>query len=340
MSDATLQVPSFSWGAVPPTDRDWLKRRTEDIVGLCYRTACDIVRIGQALAEVRVRLKKEGTYRLWISTHLPFKRATAGRFIAVAAVFAPYIGEIERFEPCALYLLADHRAPPAIRAHALQLAGEGKRITRALALEILDAHRPLTLTKDEINDHSKRMAPIRKREGAAHRTAQGGADDGELALRWRRFLKLIEGHEVVTISRIDDSDRTEDGTAVYSVVCMTGGGTGKGIGRDLHDAVARAEGTVLTKFCRGCNGGAGAYQPISLFNRNACRGTGLNDRCRPCENERQGALRNRVRGAQVTAPAPAGVPDSSPSVPVPPPSPVRPVESSQATGGCRPTPRT
>jgi hypothetical protein len=87
-------------------EREWLERRTEDVVGLCYRQACDTVRIGTILNDVRKRVG-HGKFLRWVEDKLPFSNPTANRYRLVARAFAAYqTCQFDKFDLSALYVLS------------------------------------------------------------------------------------------------------------------------------------------------------------------------------------------------------------------------------------------
>ena len=314
---STDTVVNFQWGIVPNADREWLKRRTEDLTTLTYRVGCDYTRLGVLLCEVRSRIKK-GLFVRWLDANTPFSRRHAYRLMCVGKAFGQYITLIERIEPYALYVLADPRVKPAIRDHAVQLASEGKTVTRALAVEIIDAHKDVHLSIKEVKSHFGRMRAVavpKMREKT--KLALEEATRDEQAKRWGWLLKLIETFDVVNISRNEDIGGDTEGEPTYSVICRDAKGrTSAGSGRDPHMAVAHAAGVFLTKWCPSCRNGRGADVPVEKFSRNRTRPDGLHDNCRPCELRRQ-EKRNAVKE---NVKPPVDTLDTAPTVLTPAPS--------------------
>ena len=97
MDGTTALVPAFRYADVPDADRDWLRRRAEDVVGLTYRAVCDHVRVGLVLTEARGRLRGR-VFRRWVAAELPFSRAWAYKLMALARAFGDHVqpGRVEQ----------------------------------------------------------------------------------------------------------------------------------------------------------------------------------------------------------------------------------------------------
>lgn len=324
--------PEFRWDTVPPSERDWLRRRTGDIVGLAYRQACDTVRVGAWLEEAKSRLP-HGAYEAWVESELPFSVPTACRYRQVARVFGAFASvQFEMFDESALYVLAQTRGvPPAAREHAVQLAESGQRVTRAVALEILDAHRPIAdaevregMRKAKVDREASRRsrqcigfkpdgvnacgrtfsaldgewfcpACVRRRDRVA---PEGGADPATDAKAWRAFLELAAGCDLVRVERVEDGDYEEG--AAYSVTCHhPERGVCHAIRRDLANAVAvvaaKASGDDGGEEMRLCRAPGCGLKPVGMFGANRFNPGGLMLRCKECEKSRRAKLRERRR---------------------------------------------
>ncbi len=309
-SGPALPVP-FAWRAVPDADRDWLKKRTQDIEGFIYRTACDIIRIGQILAEIKKRLPRR--YEAWLLASTPFSRSQARRLRMTAKVFDPFIGQIEQIEPSALYVLADGKTPHAAREHAVQLATEGKRITHAYARQILDAHRdPEFINKADVNSYQtarNRVCADDDREQV--RTEKLEEQDTDRAAKIGLALtELVERVSIVEFAKHEDGEFD----TMYAVTTYDPqDGPRTTCDRDLGLAVARAAGSQEYKFCAGCcvkDGEElpeGVYGPVrpaivptNLFGRDRRTPDLLMMRCNPCERLRKKEIRVRKTVATPT----------------------------------------
>jgi len=335
-SPARSSSPHFRWDTLAGEDRTWLESRTDHILTLTYRNACDIIRIGRAIEDVREKLPRKH-FRSWVITTLPFSLKTAKRYRRVAEVFGPYEqDQFDVFDPCALYVLSQLTCPQAAREHAVSLAKEGKRITLTLAKEILSAHKPMQLTEREegqlVGQLQKRMGGIRRAEASERAKQDRQIDPKVVAARWDVLAELIDSCSMITIQRIEDTDKDDAHEAAYSITYYQSGEPHTVVQRQLHNAILTAAGKEETKWCPSCNGGVGGEQPVSLFS--ACRLSPdlLMHECKSCAKERKRAARAAKAKIQPAAPqcatadVPAAtptpaIPDTSPSCPIPTRSP-------------------
>lgn len=280
----------FRWDIIPAGSRDWLRGRTEFVRSLCYRGACDAVRIGQALDEAKGRLPRGG-YELWVESQLPFSLTTARRYRQVSAAFGRFAAaQFGRFDPSALYVLARERTPQAAREHAVALAEGGETVTHAMALEIVDAYRPFEVGKAEVRRYEATAQRARgKGEGKAERVI--AAEDRVRAGHWDALVSLVDGCSAVELSRVEDTDDEEP---VYAVACRRpdhDDGPRHVVRVSLDLAVLAASGREPQKRCGGCK----AVIAVGLFSRNRRMPGGVMDRCKACEKARRKALRAEKR---------------------------------------------
>lgn len=293
---------SFRWRDVPEPDRDWLRRRTEDVESLTYRTACDLIRIGTVLAEVRRRIK--GKFLDWLLSQTPFSQAQSYRLMAVSKAFAEYTSQIEKVEPSALYILAQEKTPKAARNHAVLLAAQGKRVTRALAMEILDAHRPVHVNKGDMDDvDTSRRKAFKEDILQDRRLEKLEAQDADREIKLGRAVaKLLGCVSTVSVTAISEPDNPESVT--YTVTTIGESGPRVVSGCDLARTLLSAAGVVELRYCPACCAPGGGI-PVHLFGRDKNSPDGLMKRCSPCERARKKAMRDAT--ASATAPAtPAG----------------------------------
>lgn len=313
---------AFKWSDVPQEHRDWLRKRTQDVESFAYRIACDIVRIGQVLAEVRQRVGW-GLYSSWLATNTPFGRSQAYRMISAAAAFGVYLSQIETIEPSALYVLAQDKTPQAAREHAVQLASEGKRVTRAAALEIVDAYKPVTVTEKEAEEYGRArkkldLIPVEKIKNDiivvedvdqdAATALQERQDDSRRARAGRAIEELVRRARLIRIEKLDDVDDVD----LYSVTChFPDDGPRNVVDRRLDRALVTVCGTIETKYCRGCD----EQRPIELFGANKKMTDMLMARCKICEKSRKREMRvsERAKRAKPATPEPTAqaIPRSS-----------------------------
>lgn len=327
--------PHFRWDTFNSDDRKWLEGRTDHILTLAYRSACDIVRIGRAIEDVRGKLPRKH-YRAWVITTLPFSLKTAKRYRRVAEVFGPYESlQFEVFDPCALYVFSQLTCPQAAREHAVREAEQGKRITLAVAKEILSAYKPMRLTEREegrlVGQLQKRMGGIRRDEAEARAKQERTVDPKVIAARWEVLAELIDSCSMITIQRVEDTEECHE--PAYSITYYHAGESHTVVQRRLHNAILTAAGKEETKWCPSCNNGVGGEKPVSLFS--ACRLSPdlLMHECKVCAKERKQTARAAAKAKIqpelpecATADAPAAIPilaipDTSPACPSPTRSP-------------------
>ncbi len=308
--------------------RVWLDAKTADIIGAAYRQACDAVRIGLVLEEVRGKLR-HGAYKKWVQTALPFSISTARRYRLVAAAFGRYQKvHFELFDELALYALADFRVPQPVREHAILLAEDGRRITQALALEIIDAHRsePRMAPAGCVVEETPPVVKVRRCLGAECEGTFTGPLPGfcdkckkklvagpevakelkpeQVLKRWRIVEELAERCTELRISKVEDTD---DDEALFEVRAYFPNADPKvTVRRDLYDVLAVCAGKEETRHCGKC----GHDLPIGQFGKNKLNPGGLMYRCRPCEKARRREMRVQARAerAAARAGAPSGTP--------------------------------
>lgn len=292
---------------------EWLERKAEFVVSLAYRQACDVVRVGQVLLEVKKAVGR-GRFIAWVEESLPFTVQHARRHMAVARAFAAYQAEqFVRFDPSALYVLAQPTGViPAVRDHAVQLAEQGTRITHALARELVDAHRPVP---DAAPRRGKnRSDAVRKREEEASRLAyekklrddlaRETRDLRELAAMGGAFLQAVERFGVFTVTRLE-ADEEEGGGTVYALAGLGDGPAVRAVDADLRLAFDDLLDAGREKQCPACR----KVLPLAAFNRSESHADGRNGRCRQCEKARKARDRQKKRDARKAAglaPTPPG----------------------------------
>ncbi len=307
----------FAWREVDPEHRDWLKKRTQDIESFVYRTACDIIRIGQILSEVKKRLPKK--YEAWLATSTPFSAAQARRLRGTAKVFNPFLSQIESIEPSALYVLAQDNTPQAARDHAVQLATGGTRVTHAVAREILDAHKPVgAMSKESVDAVQTARNRLWREEDREQAKTEGKEeqDDGRAAKMGRIVAELVERKSMVQLAKVEDAGGEGiDGAPIYSVTTYDPQCGPRSVSdRDLNLAIQRAAGSQEYKFCAGCcvKGGEimpeGEYAPgrqgmipTHCFSRDRRTADLLGARCNNCERPRKREIRLRKKLAKDAA---------------------------------------
>lgn len=297
---------AFRWGDLPPDDREWLRKRTEDIETFAYNAACNTVRIGLALAEVRLKLRRK--FKPWLAEHTPISRKQAYRLIAAAAVFGPYLCQIDTLEPSAMYLLSQKEVPQSAREHAVQLAESGTRVTRAVALEILDAHKPVAVTDREVAQYEKGVTAlstltvgtttggVKTVNQDKHTAKLVAKDSAKYESIGRVFCELADGASMLTVTKVDDADDV----TLYSITARFEDDLPRSIvSSDMEYGLLRAVGREPKKVCGGgCNKGPdGVPRPVcfTVFGANDTMPDRLNSVCKACERARKTRLRVEKR---------------------------------------------
>lgn len=303
---AAVEVPpSFRWSDLASPERDWLQRRTEDVTTLSYRVACDLVRLGKILKEVRERLPS-GQFVQWLIAETPFSTSHAYRLLSVAEAFGGYISQIEKIEPSALYLLSQPNVPAQVRVHAARLASDGTCVTRSLASEIIAANKSQPdLSREEVNEHSANMRDIRDAEAKDREEAKKEAskEDESPQKRAERHQEIGEQLEllmkectVLHISRLEDEDYEED---IYTISCLRSDlSPGEKddrprhvVRRTLSGAIKSARGFEDEKWCPACK----AWHPAGQFGVVRTNADGRNRYCKSCERARVKVAKKKAR---------------------------------------------
>ncbi len=307
------QLQRLAHESPAPGSAAWLDRKAEYVESLAYRQACDVIRIGQALLEVKAEVG-HGRFVAWVEAKLPFGVHHARRHMNVARAFAEYQREqFALFDPSALYVLAQPTGVrPEVRAHAVQLAGEGTRITHKLAKELVDAHRDVAVTRAEERGYGalrKELDRVRVEDDAGRvshidpdaAAARAEKRDADLAAALGRLARAAcERYETVTVTRLDD----EDDGPLFSVTGLRGGRTRTGVDADLRLAFEDVLDEGRTKHCPACCK-PGEELPVARFCRNLNYADGRNGRCRACEKARKAETRRKRREERVKSGEPA-----------------------------------
>lgn len=301
-------VPPFRWADADPQLRDWLRVQTGNIVGFAYRTACDAVRIGVALNEVRARLK-HGEYQAWVLAKLPFSLPAARRYRQVADTFAVFqTAQFERFDESALYVLAQDKTPQTARELAVLEANSGKRVTRAVALEILESCRADSgevpeeeLAEYESSARQRNLLTVVREDRKGQLKVSQVDQDREVALRnaqtahrhrriGRAIETIVESVTPLTL-RLEKLDDPED-VVIYSVTCHRPDDGPRNVpARRLVDALVKLSGASEAKVCQACR----KFVPLDLFGDNDREPDELMARCKLCEKGRKSGIRKKKR---------------------------------------------
>ncbi len=288
----------FRWQEVAPADLEWLRRRTEDVLGLSHRSARDAIRIGEALCEVQKRLPRK--FHAWMRTQTPLSPRTGNRLMAISRTFSAYLNQAEQFSLCALYILSEQDTPVAARGHAVQLAESGQKVTRALALEILDAHREVEVEGEFVRDYERVKKEIFKEENQQDKQTVllSGREHQRLVAIGRAVELVVSRESIVSIARIAEEETVQFSITVHG----NQHGPQNFFGTDLKCILQEISGEVETKYCPKCN----ETKPITEFGANASLFDGLMARCSHCENQRKIEKKQAAKTAHTAEPTHAG----------------------------------
>ena len=119
----------FDYQALDANSRTLVQKSTQTIKACLRRTAKDIWKVGQSLAQVRSCLQY-GQFVAWLDAEFEWTSRTAYNFIHVFEAF-PDLEKFSKLDAAtsALYLLASPATPPEIRDEFLKRATSGERIT-------------------------------------------------------------------------------------------------------------------------------------------------------------------------------------------------------------------
>lgn len=291
----------FAWGMLAPDDRDWLKKRTQDIETFSYRIGCDVARIGMILSEVRARIGK-GHFAGWLAKHTPFRKSNAYRLMDVGKWFGGHQSQIGTFEPTALYVLSSEKVPQQARDHALALADGKEKITRAKALEIVDAYKPVRVTAqdvaatDRLNKKLNTLVVQGERINQDAITQRMENQDAGMFERIGRSLSaLLESSTMVSFQKLDEGE----GDAGFAVTIYSETSHPRKVFvKELDYGLQTLSGREGRKQCQKCCAD-GETIPTSAFGFNKDHADRLNPICRDCEKARKRNFRERRRNGQV-----------------------------------------
>lgn len=290
MSDLAA-APVFRLADAPAEHRAFLLDARESIRSLLARTAANLLRVGQLLAEARARVG-HGTFQAWADAEFPWSLSTSHRLIAIARVFADpgRSRQIDAFDPCALYAFSSATCPAPAREHALQLAAGGVRITHQVAKQILRAHRPEPLPTPKEAREILAASPLKAPPPAVLAALRPETPD-EAA--YRALLALAEAGCAVYVARVgEEGIDCDDAQPLYSVTVHSPEDRPKNhVRRTLPQALLAAAGREPRKACPGC----GADKPVGLFGASRRNADRLNTYCKACERPRIRAAKKAAR---------------------------------------------
>lgn len=142
----TNQLVLFDYNTLDSETRIVVQQRTGEIRELMRNTAENIMRVGEKLLEVQVKLGN-GQFDSWLQTEFDWSRRTAYNFISVHKRFRGRadFAQID-VATSALYLLAAPSTPDSAVDEILERAEVGEQITHSAA-------------KQTVTDHKRQLSP-------------------------------------------------------------------------------------------------------------------------------------------------------------------------------------
>jgi hypothetical protein len=151
---------TFDYRRVAPAWRDVLKQRAEMIRLVVWRTAEDIMRIGEWLMEAKEGLK-HGEWMRWLKAEFGWSDRTARSFMHVYECFKSEKISNLTIDLTALYRIAAPCTPEAVREEAIARARRGERITSALVRTILKEKAPPQPIRVFATTAPRELVPVR-----------------------------------------------------------------------------------------------------------------------------------------------------------------------------------
>ena len=286
MPDGDDQVDTGT--SIPAVHRSWLQGAAKDLRSWAYRSARDMVQAGLILKEAREKCGKKRTFNRWCTTEFPWSRSHCYRLMKVAEVFAPLIGDVERIEITALYLLTRSDVKEETRALVAEIAKD-RVVTVADAKQLLAMRPQGELRKGEIRKYESSVKEVRESEATPLPNEP-----------WRLLEELVIASTVVHISK----NGAEDQLVSITVYPEQMGKRPRHVVREtLSEAIiAAAMPTEREKVCPGCQ----QTKRFSQFCSNTMLADGRNRLCKACENARMRQRKAQKRAATSNAPRSRG----------------------------------
>ena len=137
-----LQTTRFDYNALERDKARGLRQQATAIKAAIKRTQNDIIEIGNRLRDVRNELTDQ-SFSAWIDHEFSMSRQSAYNFISVFDSFGSCKTVLQLpFHQSALYALASPSVTQGTRDFAIEYASTGETVTKAVAKEIIAAHRP------------------------------------------------------------------------------------------------------------------------------------------------------------------------------------------------------
>lgn len=293
MDDAAIaEADPFDYAALSADNRRWARAAAPKIRSRLARATEHLLEAARLLRLARKRLGR--LFVGFAEAVVGVSRRTAHRLVQVAEAFAGVPAAVFRnMTRTAVYQLALPGVPQAVREYAVEVAGDGGRVTGRDVYEIVLSFRdPKIPTRAEVAAVFANRAPDPKDP-----PPEG---DANAADNWRLLVELLEAGETVHLSPVADQDYPP----TYHGMAWGAGGR-RGFGGATPEAVLLLlAGVDRVKRCRSCKG----TKRVDCFSKLAKSRDGRNDYCKPCERRRVSDYERsrRTSAAVLTAHAPGG----------------------------------
>ncbi len=144
---STPETQDFDYAVLNPEARIVVQNKTSELKRLIYRSAQDIIDIGQKLTEVKEQLG-HGNFRAWLKAEFSWSVRTVARFMQVATQFKCANLTHLDIAASALYLLTAPSTSEDARNEALERASLGEAISYARAKVIAAQYKEAAKPKD------------------------------------------------------------------------------------------------------------------------------------------------------------------------------------------------
>lgn len=291
-----LATALFDYNAIPTEDRLFLKETTGAIRFLARATAIHIINIGNHLAAVHDRLPSH--FESWIESETAISIGSAYKMIRAAEAFSLPQKQLEQFDPTALYTLSQWSVPKNVRDMAIEMAGDGEKITGRKAKEIVQCFKTkISVSKQDVKEYKTSVKEVETADTNHKKKFDDTAKYETNFAAWNALIALANNSSMMIISRVDDLETPDDNIAspwrlqIYpqgdklkprSILSSDG----------LEAAFLEAAGMQPERECSKCKKTFKLYDGFSRKN-NATHGRSSS--CRSCEVSRVGESKRKTR---------------------------------------------
>ena len=305
-----LALP-YSYARLPIKDADWLRTKVGAIRLLYRQTATNVLHIGNHLLEVRAFFVHPTPFWDWVLSEVAVSPKSVTRFMRAAEAFHGLTtSDLDRrFDPVALYELAEPKAPVEARDIAISLARDGQQVTRATARDII-----LAVKHGADPADVKNYKRVRKLVDTTFKPARPSAEDKSLSvMAWEAFKAVVEQGDLVKVSRVLDEVGNDDYHAAPVQLTVYPSNPAEQIrsftsGDGLETLVIMAAGREPLVECTKCKKALPQY---TCFSRKEGNTHGRATSCRRCEVERVTAAKKRQKD-RIRAACPSLFPTPAP----------------------------